>query len=261
MSWKRRRPVGIAAFFLAVSLLTAQGAAGAPAGRLLHVAVYYDQGGSGQALVDVLNAVPGLRAVEVTQSEVESGGLAGFDCVVARLFGPPETGFPTAATVEGIQNFVASGGGYVGEWWGAGAALIQAVPSIDGDYYVPGRFLGLFAGGASDGGMVQTDNPITLVAHHPVVKGLPHVWSGAGGTEFFVRPVGPFDPDLLVVATYQGHGGTNPAIMAGTLGSFSTGTSNAVLLFFDAIDDPTNPNLARLWTNSARFACAHQPRI
>lgn len=50
------------------------------------------------------------------------------------------------------------GRGYIGEWWGAGAALSEAVPPDD-DYFVPARFLGLFAGGASAGDYVQTDNP------------------------------------------------------------------------------------------------------
>jgi hypothetical protein len=30
---------------------------------------------------------------------------------------------------------------------------------------------------------------------------------------------------------------------------------------FDAMDNPTEPTLARLWMNSARFACEHQPRL
>jgi hypothetical protein len=263
MSRNRRVLLSVVTVLLTISLWSGGASARTvPGGRILSVAVFDDQSSDPrQPLLDVLNSAPGLRAVKVNRSQVEGGVLRAFDCVVARLAGPPSTNLPTQATVDALQGFVASGGGYIGEWWGAGAALSEAVPSFDDDYYVPARFLGLFSGGASDGDEVQTDNPVTLVAHHPVVKGLPHVFSGGGGTEFFVRAVDPLDPSLLVVATYEGHGGTNPAIAVGPTRSFGSGTSNAVLLFFDAMDNPTEPELARLWTNSARFACAHQPRL
>ena len=254
----RRITCALAVLVLAVSLAGQASANGSGERRILRVAVYVDRGfGGGQSLVDVLNTDPNLKAAELTQGQLESGGLRAFDCVVARLYGPPESGYPTAATVHAVQFFIGQGGGYVGEWWGAGAALSFAAPSIDGDYDVPARFLHVFTGGASDGSEVQTDNPITVLRAHPVVRGLPSVFSGEGGTEFFVRAAPPFDPSLLVLATYEGHGGTNAAIMVNRLGSPGEGPGNKVLLLFDAIDNPTDPELSILWKNSATFACTH----
>jgi hypothetical protein len=222
-----------------------------PGAARFRVAVFDDEGiNYAQALATVLNMNPDIHATAVTRQTVETGGLNAYGCVAARLLGPPEEDRPTAATVAAIRAFVARGGGYVGEWWGAGAALSGPAPSFTRDYVVPARFLRLFSGRASDGDYVQTDNPITIVRSHPVTQGLPSPFSGGGGTEFFVRPVPPFDARLTVLATYQGHGGTHPAIMVG-----QTDRANAVLIFFDAIDDPSDDDLALLWRNAVRFAC------
>jgi hypothetical protein len=224
--------------------------AGADAARF-RVAVFHDEDiFFADELVAVLNMDPDIEAISVSRLMIESGTLNNFDCLATRLLGPPENDRPTAATIAAIQAFVARGGGYVGEWWGAGAALSGPAPSVNGDYYVPARFLNLFAGRASDGNYVQTNNPITIVRSHPVTQGLPSTFASGGGTEFFVRPVPPFDPRLSILATYEGHNGTHPAIMVG-----QTGRSNAVLLFFDAIDEPRDPNLTILWRNAVRFAC------
>jgi hypothetical protein len=218
---------------------------------MIKVAVFDDEGSSfAQNLAGVLNTDPEVQASAVSRKTVESGGLAGFDCVATRLLGPPEADRPTAATVLALQAFVAEDGSYIGEWWGAGAALSGAAPSFDFDFFIPARFLGLFSGLASDGYFVKTGNPITVVQDHPVVQGLPDIFSAGGGTEFFVRAVPPFDSRLTILATYNGHGGTNPAIMVG-----QTGSSNEVLLFFDAIDNPGNIDLKQLWLNSVKFAC------
>lgn len=218
---------------------------------MIKVAVFDDEGVSiAQNLVGILNTDPAVQATTVSRKTVESGGLAGFDCVATRLLGPPEEDRPTAATVQAIKDFIAGGGGYIGEWWGAGAALSGAAPSVNGDYFIPARFLGLFSGRASDGDFVETGNPITVIRDHPVVQDLPDIFAAGGGTEFFVRAVPPFDARLTILATYNGHGGTNPAIMVG-----QTGSSNGVLLLFDAIDNPGNVNLKQLWLNSVKFAC------
>jgi hypothetical protein len=204
----------------------------------------------GQGLADVLNSHPRIAATSVTTTAVDEGDLSGFDCVVARLLGG---GFgPSEATADALRSFVADGGGYVGEWWGAGAALSGSAPSIDGDYFVPERFLGLFAGRASDGNFVGADTPITIIHRHSILRKLPGVFSGGEGTEYFVRPVAPLDRRLRVLATYGGHGGTNPAIAVGHLRA----DARAVLLFFDAIDEPEQRALERLWVQAVHFVCA-----
>lgn len=228
--------------------------------EVLRVGVFADDGlFFGEATAELLNTDPSVRAVALSREEVEAGGLSPFDCVVTRLLGPPEADTPTAETVRAIDRFVASGGGFVGEWWGGGAALSGPAPSYDIAYDIPARFLHLFSGRASDGYVVVPPTLITVVTEHPVVKGLPRSFYGDGGTEYFVRPVPPFDPDLLVLATYDGHGGTNPAIMVGPTGASAIGTRNAVLLFFDARDNGYDPNLHTLWLNSVHWACSPQP--
>lgn len=198
-----------------------------------------------QSLAEVLNTDPQIQAMAVSQSTVESGGLTGFNALIVRMYDTVTNGMAQA-----IRSFVADGGGYVGEWWGAGVALAGLGSPTNFNYLAPSQFLGFFAGLASDGFFVQTGNPITITAIHPVVQGIPSVFSSGDGTEFFVRAIPPFDPNLTVLATYNGYGGTNPAIMVG-----SSGGANVVLLFFDAIDNPGDPNLKQLWINSAKFAC------
>ena len=202
-----------------------------------------------QELANVLNTDPQIQAQTISQASIESGGLNGFNTLVARLDanGP----FSTQA-FQAIQSFVAGGGGYIGEWWGAGAALSGLGTPIQFNYFVPTDFLHLFTGLASDGDFIETGHPVTITASHPVTQGLPGVFSAGGGTEFFVRAIPPFDPHLTVLATYEGYGGTYPAIMVGT-----RGTANVVLLFFDAIDDSSAPSLKRLWINSVKFTCAN----
>jgi hypothetical protein len=87
----------------------------------IKVAIFYDEVVYiAQNLVGILNTDPEVQATAVSRKTVESGGLAGFDCVATRLFGPPEADRPTAATVLALQAFVAEGGGLhrrvVGRW-------------------------------------------------------------------------------------------------------------------------------------------------
>jgi hypothetical protein len=214
-----------------------------------NVAVFDDESvGTALGLASVLNTQPKTQAVAVDRATVESGGLERFDCVIARLFAGEDGDAPTVATVQAIRTFVGNGGGYVGEWQGAAAAVSGPTTSVDGDYYLPSRYLQLFAGRASDGGPVE-DGTVTVASGHAVVRGLGTSFTGDGGTEFFVRTVG-LDKQLKVIATYQGHGGINPAIAVGHIKSAHT-----VLIFFDAIDEPSNPSLQRLWHNSVQFAC------
>jgi hypothetical protein len=202
-----------------------------------------------QDLADVLNTDSQIQAVAISQAMLESGGLIGFNTLVARLDG---NGTITNETAQAIQSFVAGGGGYIGEWWGAGAALSGLGVPINFNYFAPSRFLS-FTGLASDGFIIESEHPIMVTANHPVTHGLPSVFSAPGGTEFFVRAIPPFDSRLTVLATYDGYGGTNPAIMVGAMG-----TANVVLLFFDAIDNPNDPDLKQLWINSVKFTCLNE---
>ena len=212
------------------------------------VAVFYPDGTSfGQDLVNVLNTDAQIQATLVSQATIESGGLAGFNVLAARL---DQNGPTSAQAYQAIRSFVLNGGGYVGEWWGAGAAFSGLGTPSGFNYFFPPNFLNLFSGTASDGFVIEFGHPITVTASHPVTQGLPSVFSAGGGTEFFVRAIPPFDPRLSVLATYSGYGGTNPAVMAGGIGS-----ANVVLLLFDAIDNSSDPNLKRLWINSVKFAC------
>ena len=214
--------------------------------EICKVAVFDQESiGTAQNLANVLNTDPEIQATAIAPSTLESGGLAGFDAVVVRIFDTV-----TASTAQALQTFVAGGGGYIGEWWGAGAALSGLGTPVNFNYVPPSRFLALFTGLASDGFVIESDHPIMVTASHSVVQGLPSVFSAGGGTEFFVRAIPPFDPRLTQLATYDGYGGTNPAIMVG-----NTGGANVVLLFFDAIDNPGDLNLKQLWINSVKFAC------
>lgn len=206
-----------------------------------------DGAGFGEELANVLNTDPQIQAQTISQATLESGGLNGFNTLVTRL---DSIGPPSIQSFQAIQSFVAGGGGYVGEWWGAGAALSGLGVPFNSNYAPPPHFLNLFTGLASDGYFIETGHPITVTASHPVTQGLPGVFAAGGGTEFFVRAIPPFDSHLTVLATYNGYGGTNPAIMVGVKGS-----ANVVLLFFDAIDDPNDPNLKKLWINSVKFTC------
>jgi Ca2+-binding RTX toxin-like protein len=145
---------------------------------------------------------------------------------------------------DGVRAFVESGGGFVGDWWGAGAAFSGLGTPVDSNYYNPTTFIGLFAGDVSDGDRIDGGS-VQVVTDHPVTAGLPATFSNGGATEFFVRVIPPYDERLQVLATYEGHGGTNAAIMAGSIGA-----SKDVLILFDGGDDPTDPNLARLFRNA-----------
>lgn len=202
-------------------------------------------------MVDVLNQDRSIHATVVSSDDIAEG-LHGFDTLLAR-FG---TVTPTLEMVDGVRTFVASGGGFVGDWWGAGAAFSRLGTAVDANYYAVDNFIGLFSGAVSDGDLISPPSDIQVVADHPVVAGLSPTFSGGGATEFFVRVVPPYDDRLQVLATYEGHGGTNPAIMVGSLGA-----SKDVLILFDGGDDPSDPNLAQLFRNaviwtSPAHACA-----
>lgn len=210
----------------------------------IKVAVY------GANVLAILNSNPAFQATAVTQAQIEAGQLAQYDVLVTRMC----CAQPSPAMVTAINNFVAAGGGYVGEWWAAGAAFSSAGSPANFNYAVP-NFIGLFTGSASDGGYLATGTPLTVTnPGHPVVQNLPGVFSAGGGTEYFVRAVPPYDPKLSILATYNGYGGTYPAVMVGQPSGASGG--DAVLLLFDAQDNPTDPNLKQLFFNSVAFAGA-----
>lgn len=212
----------------------------APAEEPIRVAVY------GLGYVEgILNAAGGIAATRIGSLSPET--LAGYDCVIARVYY-----YQPAAEFQALRDFVAAGGCYIGEWWGAGWALSEVGPSYNYPYYQVTDFGQLFTGAASDGSSIQTGLPITIVQDHPAVAGLSSPFSAGGATEYFVRAIPPYDPRLTVVATYQGYGGTYPAIMVG-----STGASRAVLLFFDAGDDSGQPAMQILWPSVVRWAAVH----
>ncbi len=196
-------------------------------------------------LVPLLNSDPSFEAAEVSDEEIAAGALAGYDVLVARFYRenlPP-------AVITAVRNFVAAGGGYVGDHWGAGAALTTAVPNNWGNIT---DTLRLFTGSADKGDRVEEgDNPVTVtLPGHPVARGLPATFRGNGGTEFFVRALPPYDDKLTTVATYEGFGGTHPAVMAGPLNA----GANAVLILFDAQDNAADPELKQLFFNSIVYA-------
>jgi len=204
----------------------------------IRVAVYGVWGAT-----QVLNAATGIEATNI--GWLDAPTLAGFDCLVARVYGQVPPSF-----IEAVRQFVANGGCYIGEWWGAGWALGEEGPNYAYWYYAPSAFLGLFSGAASDGGYVGTGTPISIAQDHPVVAGLTDPFSAGGSTEFFVRAIPPYDPRLTSVATYQGYGGTYPAILAGRAGG-----GRVVLLLFDAGDSaPWEPAMQILWPNAVRWA-------
>jgi hypothetical protein len=214
-------------------------------GRVRFRVAVFDQEAqfTADALAAVLNTDPAVRAFSIaTPTDPRLARRA--DCLIARLLGD------TNAVVPPIRRFVNRGGGYIGEWWGAGAALSGLARPVVRQYFHVWRFLKFFPGRASDGYFIETDHPIRVVRRHRVVRGLPRVFAGGGATEFFVRAVGPFGQRLRTVATYRGYGGTHPAVMVG-----HRGESRAVLLFFDAIDEPQNAPIKRLWLNAVKYAC------
>ncbi|HLL15724.1 MAG TPA: Ig-like domain-containing protein [Pyrinomonadaceae bacterium] len=197
-------------------------------------------------LVDYLNANPAYEATELSEEDIAAGALAGYDVLVARFYRdnlPP-------AVITAVRNFVAGGGGYVGDHWGAGAALTTALPN---NYAFITDTLKFFTGSADMGDRVgDGENPINItLPDHPVARNLPATFNGLGGTEYFVRALPPFDSNLTVVATYDGFGGTHPAVMAGPLPG---GAANAVLILFDAQDNVSDPELKQLFFNAVLYA-------
>lgn len=192
-------------------------------------------------------ASTGNYNIDLLTTILDPGDLDGYGCVVARLSG----GVP-ATTLQVIHDFVAAGGGYVGEWWGAGAAHSGLATPLISNHGNPSTFMSLYAGTASDGTYLNTGTPIHVVAAHPVTAGLPATFDGGGGTEFFVRPTPPLDPALTVLATHDGFGSTETALAAGTL----PGGGNGVQIYFDAQDNAFDPELSILWDNAVGFACA-----
>jgi Ca2+-binding RTX toxin-like protein len=191
-------------------------------------------------MADILNQDRSIDATVISSDDVVHG-LQGYDTLLAR-FG---TSTPTPEMVDGVRAFVASGGGFVGDWWGAGAAFSGLGASVDDPYYSVDNFIGLFSGQVSDGSTLAEPSEIHVVSDHPVVAGLPSDFFNGSATEYFVRVIAPYDERLEVLATYEGHGGTNPAIMAGSLGA-----SKDVLILFDGGDDPTDPTIAALYRNA-----------
>src|SRR3712207_5256891 len=97
-------------------LRTSPAAAGA-----FRVAVFGELSGfDPRAIAATLNTDPRIDAVPVGRARV-AGGLTGFRVLVARF----AIDTPTRAMVTGLRQFVARGGGYVGEYWGAGATLTE----------------------------------------------------------------------------------------------------------------------------------------
>jgi len=198
-----------------------------------------------------LNTDPDIVATNISNSQIEAGQLVNFDVLLGRF----SSSRPSPAARAEILNFVANGGGYVGEWWGAGFALTDSVAPFRGAV-APTPLLGLFSGAASGGFRVAFGNPITVTLAHPVTQGLPSPFAAGGATEFFVQARLPIDPRLSVLATYpesgvNGPAGPAPAILAG-----NTGTANVVLLLFDAGDVgfPAPAVITQLVINSVKFA-------
>jgi hypothetical protein len=220
-------------------------ATAASAGNAKYRVAIFDQEDvfTAAVLADVLNTDPRVRAFAIeTPSDTRLGRA---DCLIARMFGDNNE------FIRPITRFVNSGGGYIGEWWGAGAALSGLALPAQRQYAHVWRFLKFFPGRASDGGFIEANHPVRVVRDHPVTRNLPRVFRGQGSTEFFVRAVGPFGWRLRTVATYRGYGGRYPAVMAG-----HRRASRAVLIFFDAIDEPWRAPIKRLWLNSVKYACA-----
>ncbi len=191
-----------------------------------------------------------FAATDVTARQV-AAGLDGFDCLVARL-GPAEP----AEVFPAIAGFVARGGCYVGDWWGAGAAFSSIAPTA---LYPPPGVLGLFPGEV-DGRIISIGWPVQLTVAHPVTDGLPQTFNLSDGSECFARPLGALDSRLQVIATTTGYDlSTQPALLVG-----STGRANVVLILFDAgdaayaeiVSDKTSyyANASRLFRNAVRWA-------
>jgi VCBS repeat-containing protein len=228
---------------------TSASSSSVPSGRIkvaVNPAANENANANADTLVDYLNANPAYEATELGEEEIAAGALAGYDVLVARFYRdnlPP-------AVITAVRNFVAAGGGYVGDHWGAGAALTTALPN---NYAFITDTLGFFTGSADMGDRVgEGDNPITItLPEHPVTRSLPNTFVGLGGTEFFVRALPPYDSNLTIVATYEGFGGTHPAVMAGPLPG---GAANAVLILFDAQDNVADPELKQLFFNAVLYA-------
>lgn len=196
-----------------------------------------------------LNADPRIDAAVVDRATVEAG-LPGYRALLAR-FGST---LPTPALAHGVRSFLDAGGGYVGEWWGAGAAF-SGLGRRPSSYFEPKRFLYLFAGEAAGGGFIASNHPIRMTHPSPVTAGLPGVVKAGGATEFFVQALRPRDPELRTVATYVLDGDTYPAIMVGEVDD-----ARVALLLFDAGDEPFDVDIQRLLTNAVYWAASGTAR-
>ena len=197
-----------------------------------------------------LNADAGIRATRLTDAQIaDAAALAGYDCLVARL-----SNIAPARAIDAVRAFVQGGGCFVGEWWGAGAALSGVTappPGVQPSPYdeAPPSFLGLFGGVVFDRSLVGVGTPIHVTQPHPVLEGMPDPFSEGSGTDFFVEPVPPLDPGLTEIAHFVDGRGPHTAIAVG-----STGSARAVLFFFDAGDATWDPLFARLFQNAVKWA-------
>jgi hypothetical protein len=183
----------------------------------------------------------GIAATNVSESEVLDGALSNYDAIVMSRFCSPSTGFVTEVT-----SFVENGGGFVGEWCGSTGVFSHVGPNPYGNYAITPSW-GWFSGTVDHGNSVSKSSIHVIAPDHPVVAGIPSSFSAGEGTEFFFTS-GGFGKELQVLAEYDGHSGTWPAVSVGKMG-----LGRVCLMLFDAQDNAGDPNLSQLIANCANW--------
>jgi len=197
----------------------------------------------------------GHTVTSLSTLDIENGALTttAFDTFI---FGRAYTGTVSQQFVDNVSGFVTSGGGLVTEW--DGAALLFSGYDTTYRFSTSNPQAGLLSGQIGAGDFLATDTPITLTGSHPVTSGLPGVFSGGGGTEFFYTIYG-YDPgEVDVVATFQGNGTTD--FPSGTFPAILVGKSLPVVVMpFDYQDNANDPNLSALYVNAVEFSATAVP--
>ncbi len=172
-----------------------------PQSNLPKVAIYVSYG---EDLRTMLLA-NGYQAEILSEAQIETGELAQYDVFV---YGH-DYGANSQTFKDAVVAFVTDGGGLITEWSSSAVLLSEIGPNVYPCDIIP---YGMFDGFADYGGYVGTNTPIDILDNaHPIFEGVADDFAGEGSTEFFYTSQ-DLDPRLNVIAEYDGHGGTWPAI-------------------------------------------------
>lgn len=184
----------------------------------------------------------GYNAVEVSESHITNGGLNNYDMLILS-----DIDSSIATNIQSsVETFVRNGGTLL-TVWNASTVLFSSVGSTPNGVLLPQW--NWYDGEVDHGGLVAKDTPIDIIdTGHPLTLNLDNPFSAGDGTHFFFT-VSEYPADLEVVAQYDGHDGTWPALMTGSYGG-----GKVIIVLFDAQDNPNDQNIKQMFMNSINYA-------